>query len=291
VAGVVEFADGRGRLDVTAVSRAPAISLNGVTIGEPLARPGDYYLFDNTGFVLVRPASRTFSTFTFTRADFNHTGALLPGAFMMGRNAAERIDTLVAANAEVRQQHAPVGIQWHMQPRNGQPAVGGDWNMYARGWLEIADAPAAEAGVARWFEVAAALATRADGVPALASGDLEVTSVTLLHRPGARVPPVSFVEFLTPRQVASIDLDPERLVLPVDYSETRWPGFERVPSAPAPSRTAAERWRALEDTASQNARAACKQAWLPERLGAPGADTSRSARPLDRTATLPSALR
>jgi hypothetical protein len=161
---------------VAAVRQAPVVA-----IAEPLARPGDYYLFDEAGFVLVRPATRTFSSVAFTRADFNHTGALLPGALLLS-NAPVRTDTLTSGATGAPRQDVPISIHWHMQPR-GYERPG---QLYARGWLEIQDAPAVEAGVARWFEVAAALATRRGGVSALAPEGLEVTSVVLLHQPGMR---------------------------------------------------------------------------------------------------------
>src|ERR1043165_3390131 len=64
----VEFAAGRGRIDVSTVASRPARSVNGVTIGPPIARAGDYYLFDSTGYVVVRPSSRTFSVMSRTAA-------------------------------------------------------------------------------------------------------------------------------------------------------------------------------------------------------------------------------
>ena len=260
VAGVVEFADGRGRLDVTAVRRLPAVSLSGVTVGEPLARPGDYYLFDNTGAVLVRPATRTFSRLVFTRTDYNHTGALLPGAFLMWDTPVPA-ETLAAGDAAPRRQHAPVTIHWHMQP----PDFERTGALYARGWLEIEDAPAVEAGVARWFEVAAALATRPGGVRALEpAGALEITSVALLRRPGARRPSITYRELLAPSGLAAVDVDPVRLVLPAGYRETPWPGFERMPGLRTAAPTAAAHWRTLDSVERQRVRAACRQAWVPE---------------------------
>ena len=83
IAGTVEVAAGRGRLSVTAIRSGPAVRVNGVVIGAPLAKPGDYYLFDSTQVLLVRPAPRTFMRFVLTRADYNQTGRLLPGAFLM----------------------------------------------------------------------------------------------------------------------------------------------------------------------------------------------------------------
>jgi hypothetical protein len=43
----------------------------GVRVATPLGGQEDYYLFDSTGFVLVRPQAKTFSTFALTDASFN----------------------------------------------------------------------------------------------------------------------------------------------------------------------------------------------------------------------------
>jgi hypothetical protein len=79
-----------------------------------------------------------------------------------------------------------------------------------------------------------------------------------------RASAVGYAEMLAPLRLAEVDVDSARLVLPAGYRETRWPGFEHAPGVRAPSQRAAVRWHTLEDTASQRARAACGQAWLPE---------------------------
>lgn len=258
VAGVVEFAEGRGRLDVSTIRRAKTVSLGGVTVADPLARPGDYYLFDNWGFILVRPSERTFSRFVLTRADFNHTGDLLRGAYLMWATPVP-LDTLPARDLAARRQHAPVTVHWHMQP----PASAGGGSLYARGWLELPDAPAVEAGVARWFEVAAALATRPGGVSLLARNGLEVTSIALLRRPNERRYSVMYTETLTPQRLAAVEVDPARLVLPAGYTEAPWPGFEHASARSSATKQSVAHWRTLEDATSQRAHAACRQSWLP----------------------------
>jgi hypothetical protein len=72
VAGRIEFAAGRGRFDVTAVPSWAPLSYKGVTVGAPLARPGDYYLFDTTSFILVRPSDRTFSAVSLATSTYRH---------------------------------------------------------------------------------------------------------------------------------------------------------------------------------------------------------------------------
>ena len=74
LAGTVVFAGGRGRLDVTAVAHGPAIRTEGIVLAAPLAQPGDWYLFDSTGFVLVRPGAKTFSVFPLADDSYNVVG-------------------------------------------------------------------------------------------------------------------------------------------------------------------------------------------------------------------------
>jgi len=239
-AGIVEFAAGRGRFGVTAVRAGPAVALNGVIVAAPLARPGDYYLFDSTGFVLVRSSTRTFSRFELTRSDYNHTGRFLPGQFLM-KNTPWHTDTLSNDAARRLRQHALASIHWHLDSLDARGPV----RLYARGWLELRDAPASEVGVARWFGVAAAIASRPGGVSGLPRDRLQVTSVALLRRPGDRDNYLRYLGLLTPLELAAIDIDRSRLVLPMGYTETRWPGFERDSSVRAPSRDGSQHWRSL----------------------------------------------
>lgn len=234
VAGSVEFAAGRGRLSVTAVRSGPAVAVNGVRIGAPLAAAGDYYLFDTTEFVHVRPARRTFARFALTRADYNQTGQLLPGAFLM-RYTPCSTDTLAAERVT---QHAPISIHWHLDSLDER----GPTRLYARGWLEIADAPAIEAGVARWFGVATALANRPGGIGPLTRTKLQLTTVSLLRTTEAREPYLRYSALLRPIGLAAAKIDPARLVLPTGYTETRWLG---AGSGATSSRRSAEKWRRL----------------------------------------------
>jgi hypothetical protein len=237
VAGLVEFAAGRGRLSVLAVRLGPAVAVNGVQIGRPLAQPGDYYLFDTTEFILVRPRSRTFSRFVLTRADYNHTGHLLPGAFLM-RYTPCSTDTLGGAGERVTQ-HAPISVHWHLDSLDER----GPMRIYARGWLEIRDAPAVEAGVARWFGVAIALAARPAGVAPLTGTKLQLTAVSLLRTRDVREPYLRYSAILTPIGLVAVDVDPTHLMLPRGYTETRWPGSEQRDGMGSPSFSSAARWR------------------------------------------------
>ena len=70
VAMAVESAARRGRLDIVAVDSAAPVLRNGLNLA-PLGVRGDYYLFDSTSFVLVRPASKTFAIFAIVDAAYN----------------------------------------------------------------------------------------------------------------------------------------------------------------------------------------------------------------------------
>jgi hypothetical protein len=214
IAGTVEFAAGRGRLSVSAIRSGPSVVVNGVVIAAPLAKPGDYYLFDSTEFVLVRPLQRTFSRFALTRADYNQTGRLLPGAFLM-RYTPCHTDTLVDERAS---QHAPISIHWHLDSLDERGPV----RLYARGWLELGDAPASEAGAARWFGVAMAMANRPGGIGTLPGSRLQLTAVSLLRATSAREPYLRYSALLTLIGLSSAEIEPSRLALPKGYTETRW---------------------------------------------------------------------
>src|SRR5205085_2426101 len=112
-AGRIEFAAGRGRIDVSAIAFKPTRSVNDVTIGPPLAQTGDYYLFDSTGYILVRPSSRTFSSVSFTASTYRHGNVREPwdGLFEFG---AERREDIPASDTARLTQHGPFGVRWHL---------------------------------------------------------------------------------------------------------------------------------------------------------------------------------
>jgi hypothetical protein len=249
--GVVEFAAGRGRLDVTARRDGPPIAVQGVPIAAPLAGPGDYYLFDNAGFVLVRPASRTFSTFVLSESSYRLGDVHEPRETMMEFSRL-RADTLAATDSARLTQHGPFTLRWHLDRRDGD----GSARVLVRGWIELSDAPAGEASVVRWFGAAAALAGMRDGLDALPRDALQVTAAVVLPRfgfgaPGATTEHVNLIVIHPLIRVAATSIDPARLVLPAGFTETRWPGFEHAsPSAVSP-RAATDRWRTLPAAARE----------------------------------------
>lgn len=247
--GVVEFAAGRGRLDVTARRDSPPLFVQGVPIAAPLAGPGDYYLFDNTGFVLVRPASQTFSTFALSESSYRLGDVHEPREGMM-EFSRFRADTLAAGDSARLTQHGPFTVRWHLDRRDG----GGSARVLVRGWIELADAPAGEASVVRWFGAAAALAGMGDAIEALPRDSLQVTAAVVLPRFGFGAPPaavehVNLIAIHPLIRVTVAAIDPARLVLPSGFTETPWPGFWHAPGSAVSPRDATDRWRTIPTAA------------------------------------------
>src|SRR4051812_15690228 len=113
--GIVRFARGRGRLDITGKTTSQPIRVEGLVIAAPLASVGDYYLFDSTGFVLVRPADKTFSSFWFVDASYNYEGRRdgwpVPFEFGPLRPDAPGLELVLP---ELWLQHGSYAIYWHL---------------------------------------------------------------------------------------------------------------------------------------------------------------------------------
>lgn len=241
--GAVEFAGGRGRLDVTSVRRSPALTVRGVTITAPLAGPGDYYLFDSTGFVLVRPASRTFSTFVLSESS-HRLGDVPDTREGMMEFAQFRADTLRAEDSTRLAQHGPFTVRWHLDRRQAD----GPARVLARGWIELHDAPAGEASVVRWFGAAAALAGMSDSLRVLPPDSLRVTAAVVLSTSpgdtaGAGSVPLTLVVLHPLSRAATASVDRSRLVLPEGFTQTPWPGFGNAPPRAGTANGATDRWR------------------------------------------------
>jgi hypothetical protein len=241
--GVVEFAAGRGRLDVIAPRGSPPIAVRGVTITAPLAGRGDYYLFDSTGFVLVRPARRTFSTFVLSESS-HRLGDVHEAREGMMEFSRFRADTLGAGDSARLVRHGPFTVRWHLDRRQAE----GPSRVLARGWIELPDAPAGEASVVRWFGAAATLAGMPDSLGALPPDSLRVTAAVVLPTSGGDAPeasgaPLTLVVLHPLSRLMTAGIDRSRLVLPAGFTQTPWPGFERAPGPAVAARDAAERWR------------------------------------------------
>jgi hypothetical protein len=235
-AGRIEFAAGRGRIDVSAIAFHPARNLNDVTIGQLLAAPGDYYLFDSTGYILVRPSSRTFSSVSFAASTYRHGNVreAWDGYFEFGPLRREDIAPRDTARLA---QHGPFGVRWHLD----RLQFTGPAEVLARGRVLVADAPRGEVSVVRWMGVTAALATLRDSTPQRDS-DLQLTAVGVLPAQSSASGETNLILLYPMSGIVDTEIDVTRLMLPTGYAETPWPGFERASNLPVRMKDAAQRW-------------------------------------------------
>lgn len=242
--GVVDYAAGRGRINVNTRPVEPPIAVQGVIIAAPLGSPGDYYLFDSTGFVLVRPASRTFSTFVLSESSYRLGDVPDPREGFMEFSPL-RADTLATSDSARLTQHGPFTLRWHLDRRQAN----GPARVLARGWIELPDARAGEGSVVRWYGAAAVLAQMSGSLGALRSDSLRVTAAIVLptsggRAAGARSAPVTLIVLHPLFGVTTSSIDPARMVLPAGFMEKSWP-MERASPLPASSPDAAARWRTM----------------------------------------------
>lgn len=206
----VTWAETRGRVDVLSRPVRPFIKIGDATVGQSLAVPGDYYLFDSTGFVLVRPATKQYSIFRISDAAFNYEGRRdgWPAFFPLVPN---RVDTIPADSAAT-QMHGEQRMYWHADiTKDTVCTVGGcSIEELARGRTIIADAPLAELVVARWFGPAQALGEMPGGVSRLLDKPIRVLSWGGIHRL---------------RDLRATSVSRSSLTVPADFVEAPWPGF------------------------------------------------------------------
>ena len=220
IAGTVVFAGGRGRLNVAAVARrTPSIRTQGIVLTAPLAGPGDYYLFDSTGFVLVRPAAKAFSVFEIADDRFNYEGRRdgWPAWFPLKRTT---IDTLGERTPPVvLRQHGAYPVYWHADLPG---------RALARGRFTLVDARPGELAVARWFAPSRALDALIMKGDTLGGATATLTALGLWGESVDTMPPTAIIEVRAFTSLRRTLVPTERLVLPADYTEAPWPGYEQV---------------------------------------------------------------
>jgi hypothetical protein len=209
----------------------------GIVLGAPLAKPGDYYLFDSTGFVLVRPATRTFSSFQIADDRYNYEGRRdgWPAWFPFKRQPA--IDTLGPdAPAVAFRQHGAYPVYWHADITGRQ---------LARGRFTLVDARPGELAVVRWFAATRALAGLLLRGESLGGRVPTLTALGLWAEASDTIPPTAIIEMRSVNGLRRVDVAAERLRLPNGYSEAPWPGYEKVQQVFPTSADSGAYWRRL----------------------------------------------
>jgi hypothetical protein len=239
---VVEFAAGRGRLDMMANPASPELVAEGVSVAPPLAKPGEYYLFDSTGFILVRPSQKTFSSFLIANHEFNYENRRngWPSEFAFIADGALKIDTLGARPLDGRViRHEPTRVYWILTMGQTLPM----FPVRAVGRLSIADAPPGEGGIARWIGPTEALADMAHRGAVVDERNVELLSFVPLYPPQRSSIDLSQRQNIECLRKADIDL--AKLVLPSDFNEAPWPGFQNETGLPRLTERAVAKWRAV----------------------------------------------
>jgi hypothetical protein len=207
----VVYANGRGRLDVLWVRPGPPVRVDSAALSAPVAHVGDYYLFDSTGFILVRPATRSFLRAASTQEAFGgyEDREGWPKFFEF---QPPHLDTVIDTRARMVGPLGPLNLYWHTDSgRTG----------FARGRTAIADVPFREMNVARWFGPSRWLAHVADSAHAL-PGELTVTTAVPFRPSNEPGVPRSFIlkqAFSNPT-IENVELS--LLVLPRGYVQMRW---------------------------------------------------------------------
>ena len=218
----------------------PELVTDGVSVAPALAKAGEYYLFDSTGFILVRPSQKTFSSFVITDHEFNYENRRDGWRmFQLISEGSLKIDTLGARPLGARViRHEPTRIYWILEMGQTLPHP----PIRAVGRLSIADAPPGEGGIARWIGPTEALADMAHRGDVLDERNIELISELPLNptrRGSIDLPQRQNIQCL---QRADVDL--ANLVLPSDFTETAWPGFQNEPGLPRLTEGALASWRA-----------------------------------------------
>jgi hypothetical protein len=220
---------------------APELVAEGVSVAPPLAKEGDYYLFDSTGFILVRPSQKAFSSFVIADHEYNYENRRngWPSEGFAFRNEL-KIDTLGAKPLDGRViTHEPTRVYWILKMGQTLPM----FPVSAFGRLSIVDAPPGEGGIARWIGPTEALADMAHRGAVVDDRNVELTSVVPLYPPQRSPINLGHKQNIACLRIADIDL--AKLALPGDFIEAAWPGFENEPGVARLTEGMTAKWRAL----------------------------------------------
>lgn len=222
----VTYADGRGRIDVLARTTRPAVRFKWITLALNSAAPGDYYLFDSTQVLHVRPRSRAFTRYALAHVSHNYEGRRDGWPFF--RYDAERPETLAAGERTKEGTRSDFTVFWHAELTRDTTCTMPDFGKclvreLARGRADVRMAPAEEGGVVRWVGPTRALAMMS-ALDSLVGAPIRLTAVEYWKMPSSDgVAFLGAVRFFT--GVRRVTVSPTTLSLPPGYTEQR-----RLPS-------------------------------------------------------------
>ena len=217
----VTYAGTRGRIDVVARAERPAIRSRWVILAPLAVAAGDYFLFDSTSFVLVRPSRKDLVRFGLADVSFNYESRRDRWP-MFGPEGLDA-DTIPGRD-RVRGWRGDFTIYWHAELMRDTSCTS-----WARGNCEIRGlslgrttvvaAPAELLSIARWFGPTAALA-RIAGLQTLIDRPIHLTAIGYWTAPGGGVTQLTANRFLS--SLRQVTVDPKTLTLPRGYKVTPW---------------------------------------------------------------------
>jgi hypothetical protein len=216
----VSFAAGRGRLELTGRRVTHTVAADGLALTVPLASVGDYYLFDSTGFILVRPQSKAYSVLGISADSYNSIGSR-EGWPRMFRFVTPRFDTVDVRRFVDSQPSGPIRVYWHA---DRVPYTSPKTAEVARGSIMVESAPYGEFNVIQWFGASRALAHLVERGGSLPTRATLTAAMPWQDERGVEAVPPTMIFKRELIHLRSDRVSLLALTLPNGYSETPWPG-------------------------------------------------------------------
>ena len=216
----VRYDGQRGRIDVMDRVRRPAVRLGWLLVSPPQLEQSDYFLFDSSRFVHIRPKQRTFAVYPLHDVAYNFQDRRDGWPFFKHHPAEAR----VARGTANSTRRVDVGSYWHSEWVRDTNCWGAAFGQclargLARGRGEAAAVPPAFIGLIRWIGPTLSLAAisggdRLIGKPIRATminqwkafgGDSVVTVTTARFATGVRFETVHDTIFHIPRNFRQLE--------------------------------------------------------------------------------------
>ena len=148
----VRYDGERGRIDVLARARRPAVRLGWLLLSPPELGHADYFLFDSVRFVHVRPGQRAFTVYQLHDVTYNFQDRRDRWPFFKRHPAEATVLRRPASQAR----RVDVGSYWHSELVRDTSCWGAAFGQclvrgLARGRGEATDVPPGFIGLIRWI--------------------------------------------------------------------------------------------------------------------------------------------
>lgn len=149
----VRYDGHRGRIDVLDRVARPTVRMGWLALSPPRLAQGDYFLFDSSRLVHVRPGSRTFTTYPLKAVSYNFQGERDRWPFFRRPRAGAEVARSRVSGAA---QRVDIGSYWHSEWVRDTSCWGAAFGRclvreLARGRGEATTVPPALIGIIRWI--------------------------------------------------------------------------------------------------------------------------------------------